>query len=84
MQQNAFGAATGDARLSVVVAAFAEKLRGSYWARGLSWAQLNALHDALPADVKARPQVVELAALMRKAAKLDRRGDRFAQRAAPQ
>lgn len=60
-------------QLSIVAAAFAEKLRGSYWVRATSWEGILALYDALPPEVAAQPEVVELGSLVRKAARLDRR-----------
>lgn len=69
--------ATGPARLSLVAAGFAEKLRGSYWARTLSWGQLVAALDGLPEGLRARADVVELRALVVKAQRLDTRPDRF-------
>jgi len=64
-------------RLSLVAAAFAEKLRGSYWVRTLSWEQLVELYDALPGSLRALPQVTELGGLLRRAQALDQRPDRF-------
>lgn len=75
------GAASGPARLSLVVAGFAEKLRGSYWARALSWESLQAELRGLPPGLLAREDVVELARLIDTARKLDRRPDRFEARA---
>lgn len=69
--------ATGPARLSLVAAGFAEKLRGSYWTRTLSWGQLVAALDGLPEGLRARADVVELRALVVKAQRLDTRPDRF-------
>jgi Ca-activated chloride channel family protein len=69
--------ATGPARLSLAAAGFAEKLRGSYWARTLSWGQVVALLDGLPPGLKERADVVELRALVVKAQRLDTRPDRF-------
>jgi Ca-activated chloride channel family protein len=73
-----YEAAPGSARLAHLVAAFAEKLRGSYWVRKLRYDQLLALHAQLPAALRERDQVRELAELMQKARALDDRGDRFA------
>ncbi|GMU62189.1 MAG: hypothetical protein AMXMBFR34_39520 [Myxococcaceae bacterium] len=69
--------ATGPARLSLVAAGFAEKLRGSYWARTLTWTQLVAALDGLPEGLRGRADVVELRALVVKAQRLDSRPDRF-------
>jgi Ca-activated chloride channel family protein len=73
--------ATGPARLSLVAAGFAEKLRGSYWARTLSWEQLVKTVDGLPDGLRSRPDVVELRALLVKSRRLDTRPDRFEQEA---
>ena len=70
-------AASGPARLSLVAAGFAEKLRGSYWARNLKWDELLAMWEQLPAPLKERKQVAELRQLMLTARRLDARGDRF-------
>ena len=70
-------AATGPARLSLVAAGFAEKLRGSYWARNLKWDELLAMWEQLPPPLKERKQVAELRQLMLTAKRLDARGDRF-------
>ena len=69
--------ATGPARLSLVAAGFAEKLRGSYWARNLKWDELLAMWEQLPPPLKERKQVAELRQLMLTARRLDARGDRF-------
>jgi Ca-activated chloride channel homolog len=60
-------------QLSIVVAAFAEKLRGSYWIRSTSWDAIVALFDALPPELHENHEVAELGTLIRKAARLDRR-----------
>ncbi|MCP3139556.1 YfbK domain-containing protein [Pyxidicoccus xibeiensis] len=72
-----WASASSPTRLSYVAAAFAEKLRASYWLRPLSWAQLGALHEGVGAPLGSQPEVVELGALIRKAAALDSRTDRF-------
>lgn len=64
-------------RLAMVASAFGEKLRGSYWARTLSWDDVHALWRALPDEVRARADVAELGALIARARTLDGRGDRF-------
>ncbi|MEW5738630.1 MAG: von Willebrand factor type A domain-containing protein [Myxococcota bacterium] len=69
--------ASGPARLSLVAAGFAEKLRGSYWARTLTWPQLVQALDGLPEGLRTRADVVELRALVVKAQRLDSRPDRF-------
>jgi Ca-activated chloride channel homolog len=73
-----YAAAPGTARLAHVVAAFAEKLRGSYWVRKLGYDELLALHAQLPDALRERESVRELAELIEDARALDDRGDRFA------
>jgi Ca-activated chloride channel family protein len=74
---DSMSAASGPARLSLVAAGFAEKLRGSYWARNLTYAQLESMWDELPPGLKQQPRVAELRALLEQARRLDRRPDRF-------
>ncbi|MEX1367800.1 MAG: VWA domain-containing protein [Nannocystaceae bacterium] len=64
-------------QLSVVAAGYAEKLRGSYWVRNLSWSELQRLYDEIDGGLKTQPEVRELGRLIDKAAGLDRRGDKF-------
>jgi Ca-activated chloride channel family protein len=64
-------------RLALTSSTFAEKLRGSYWVRGLKYDDVKALWSSLPADLKKRGDVAELGQLIDKARALDRRGDRF-------
>ncbi|WP_375761743.1 von Willebrand factor type A domain-containing protein [Corallococcus exercitus] len=73
----AYEKAASPTRLSYVAAAFAEKLRGSYWARPLTYDALVSLWEELGTPLKARQDVVELGELIRLAKKLDRREDRF-------
>jgi len=75
----AYGRTAPPTRLSYVAAAFAEKLRGSYWMRTLSWEQLHSLWEELDEPLRDRPDVRELGSLIRKAQGLDRRTDRFEQ-----
>jgi Ca-activated chloride channel homolog len=63
-------------QLAIVVAAFAEKLRGSYWIRSTSWQAIMELYDALPTELQQRPEVLELGDLIRNAARTDRRPPR--------
>jgi Ca-activated chloride channel homolog len=70
-------AASGPAQLSAVVALFAEKLRGSYWVRNLSYPQLMRLWQQLPEPVRARGEVSELRQLIQQARALDGRLDKF-------
>ncbi|TQF15357.1 DUF3520 domain-containing protein [Myxococcus llanfairpwllgwyngyllgogerychwyrndrobwllllantysiliogogogochensis] len=64
-------------RLVYVAAAFAEKLRGSYWTRTLDWPRLHALWQDIGEPLVSRQDVVELGALIKKAGALDQRKDRF-------
>lgn len=72
----AVGEASPATRVAIVVAAFAEKLRGSYWVRELGWPQIQELYAGLPADWLRRREVAELGALIDAAARLDRRSVR--------
>jgi Ca-activated chloride channel family protein len=72
-----YGKASPSTRLAYVAAAFGEKLRGSYWTRALSWAQLIALWEEVGAPMRGKPEVVELGELLRQAKALDTREDRF-------
>ncbi|QSQ14443.1 YfbK domain-containing protein [Myxococcus landrumensis] len=64
-------------RLAYVASAFAEKLRGSYWTRPLTYAALLSLWEDLRASMTSREDVRELGELIRKASTLDTREDRF-------
>jgi Ca-activated chloride channel family protein len=64
-------------RLSVAAAGFAEKLRGSYWARGWTYPALASVLAGLPPAWRTRADIAELASLVVRAEQLDRRGDRF-------
>ncbi|MCC6525040.1 MAG: VWA domain-containing protein [Polyangiaceae bacterium] len=68
---------TAPARLSLVAAGFAEKLRGSYWARNLGYDTLAAEFERIDPSLRARPEVAELGTLIKRARELDQRGDRF-------
>ncbi len=75
-------AASGPSQLSLVVALFAEKLRGSYWARNVSYEDLLRLWSQLPERLRDREQVAELRELIQMARRHDRRSDKF-EKAAP-
>ena len=47
-------AASGPTQLSLVVALFAEKLRGSYWARNVPYEDLLRLWKQLPEPIRTR------------------------------
>jgi Ca-activated chloride channel family protein len=64
-------------RLSYVVAAFAEKLRGSYWVRNFDYAQLRSLYSDISGEFRRRDEVKELGSLIARAERLDSREDRF-------
>lgn len=69
--------ASPPARLALVAASFGEKLRGSYWARNLSWLQLGSMWNDIGEPLKLRRDVNELGTLIRDAGNLDRRGDPY-------
>ena len=70
-------AASGPSQLSLVVGLFAEKLRGSYWARTVTYEQLLRLWSQLPERLRARQEVGELRELIQLARQYDTRGDKF-------
>ena len=70
-------AASGPTQLSLVAALFAEKLRGSYWARNVSYEDLLRLWSQLPERLRTREEVAELRQLIQQARSYDRRGDKF-------
>ncbi|MBZ4416041.1 von Willebrand factor type A domain-containing protein [Myxococcus sp. RHSTA-1-4] len=72
-----YASAAPPTRLSYVAAAFAEKLRASYWMRPLTWEQLSTLFEGVGEPLRNRPEVAELGSLIRKSASLDQRTDRF-------
>ena len=69
--------ATPPARLSLVVAAFAEKLRGSYWVRNVDYRRLHQLYRQLPSELPNPERITQLGRLITLAETLDRRSDRF-------
>lgn len=71
--------AAPDSRLSVAVAAFAEKLRQSYWARSYQYADIERLLSHLPPAYQQQAQVRELTQLISQASHLDTRKDPFAE-----
>jgi len=70
-------AASGPTQLSLVVALFAEKLRGSYWVRNVSYEDLMRLWNQLPERVRTREDAGELHQLIQQARAYDKRGDKF-------
>jgi len=64
-------------QLSLIAAQFAEKLRGSYWARNLTYDDILRRVDALAEPLAGRADVVELRDMIRRASEVDRRGDKF-------
>ena len=75
--QPSIEAASPQGRLAWIAAGFAEKLRGSYWARTIRYEALQVELARLPEPWRRRREVEELAALIERAAQVDRRGDRF-------
>lgn len=72
--------ASSDTMISMAVAAFAEKLRQSYWSRTYSYQQIQSQLQMLPARVKTSSEIKELAALVNRAAQLDARQDPYSRR----
>lgn len=68
------GVATADAsdrtQLVVLAAAVAEKLRASYWARRITWGELQDRFGALPEDLRKDPDTARLGAMIDDAAAL--------------
>ncbi|MBW2453211.1 MAG: VWA domain-containing protein [Deltaproteobacteria bacterium] len=64
-------------QLSLVAAQFAEKLRGSYWARNVSYDDILRRFEHIASPLRQQADVVELRRLVTKARDLDRRGDKF-------
>ena len=77
MVRQSLEAASGPTQLSLVVGLFAEKLRGSYWARTVSYEDLLKLWGQLPERLRSREQVAELRQLIQQAREYDKRGDKF-------
>lgn len=77
--RSSYAQASAPTQLSMIAAGFGEKLRGSYWARNLSYADLLRWWDALPASLRDRAEVSELRSLIHTARNLDGRGDQFAE-----
>ncbi|TQV88026.1 vWA domain-containing protein [Aliikangiella coralliicola] len=71
------GSASADSRLSFGVAAFAEKLRQSYWARLYSYYDVERLIANLPPSYRRSNQVKKLKELIQVASRLDHRDDPF-------
>jgi Ca-activated chloride channel family protein len=62
----------------LVAAQFAEKLRGSYWARNVNYDDIKGRLASIKAPLRNSAQVVELERLIAKAVQLDKRSDKFA------
>jgi Ca-activated chloride channel family protein len=79
MVRSSTGALSSPTQLSLAAAQLAEKLRGSYWARNLSYDDILKRIDGLGAGLRGRADVSELRDLVQRARQLDRRGDKFAE-----
>jgi Ca-activated chloride channel family protein len=75
--RGAYKDASAPTKLSMVVAAFAEKLRGSYWARNQSYEGILKMWDEIPEALRLRQDVAELRTLIQTARSMDTRVDRF-------
>ncbi|RLB48099.1 MAG: hypothetical protein DRI90_25680 [Deltaproteobacteria bacterium] len=64
-------------QLSLVAAQFAEKLRGSYWARNVSYDDILSRFEHIAPPLRQQADVVELRRLVRRARDLDKRVDKF-------
>lgn len=69
--------ATANTQMSYVTAAFAEKLRGSYWSRTYSYKELQDWIGRIRKDVADPEGAEELQHYIRRARRLDKRNDRF-------
>ncbi|MGJ8694136.1 MAG: YfbK domain-containing protein [Thalassotalea sp.] len=69
--------ASPDSKLSIAAAAFAEKLRQTYWARAYQYQDIINLINQLPLQYKQQTQVKELLNNIQRAQQLDNRGDNF-------
>ena len=69
--------ATPPTRLSLAVSAFAEKLRGSYWVRGVEYDEIIDIVDGLAPTLRDRAEVAEFRNLIVRAKSLDNRNDKF-------
>lgn len=70
-------------QLSLVAAQFAEKLRGSYWARNVSYDDILRRFEHIQAPLRHREDVVGLKRLVERARDIDKRGDKFADKHGP-
>ncbi len=75
--RNSVKTASPDSILSFGVAAFAEKLRQSYWARLYSYDDIELILNNLPYAYKRQAQVINLRKLIQMAQNLDSRADIF-------
>jgi len=73
-------AVSSDTIISMAVAAFAEKLRQSYWSRTYNYQQIQSELNSLPEQVRSSQQISELQDLVSKAKALDTRHDPYADR----
>jgi Ca-activated chloride channel family protein len=73
-------AASSDTVISMAVAAFAEKLRQSYWSRTYDYNQIQSQLVALPEPLRSSSEVVELQNLVAIAARLDSRRDPYSRK----
>ena len=70
--------ASPPARLSLAVSMLAEKLRGSYWVRNVSYDDIDQLLKGLPDGVRRSTAVDDFTTMLATAHQLDQREDRFA------
>ncbi|MFP6683681.1 MAG: VWA domain-containing protein [Polyangiaceae bacterium] len=77
MVRGSTDALTSPSQLSLVAGQFAEKLRGSYWARTVSYADMLARFERVAPELRNQAKVRELRKLIERAQKLDPRKDKF-------
>ncbi|MCA9618570.1 MAG: von Willebrand factor type A domain-containing protein, partial [Myxococcales bacterium] len=71
------GEMSSPSQLSLVAAQFAEKLRGSYWARNVSYEDILTRLDRIAPKLGRKDEVQALRTLVAKARDVDHRSDKF-------
>ena len=71
---------SSDTVVSMAVAAFAEKLRQSYWSRTYGYRDIELELKSLPRHVRNSEHIIELRNLVEQASELDSRHDPYAER----
>ena len=71
---------SSDTIVSMAAAAFAEKLRQSYWSRTYDYRDIELELKSLPRHIRNSDQIIELRDLVEQANDLDSRRDPYAER----